>query len=71
MREHYKGKLFIIVSPSRMDVNGRFDYYRATWPGISSDKFVHGSKDGKRRSIGFKGADYNCISQKWNNKNIR
>ena len=71
LREMYGDRLFYIVSPSDGGMKGRFDYYKATWPGISADHFSHGSEDGVTRSNGFSGARYDCIDPEWIDQNIR
>ncbi len=68
LRDNYGDKLFYIVSPSPAE--GSKYYYRAAWPGISADKFIHGSPDGIN-GRGFKGADKVLISKRWLRKHIR
>lgn len=70
IRNHFKGKIKYIVSFSKGDGWGGRDYYKATWPGISADNFVHGSEDRKRRSKGFKGANTYLISNEFIKKEI-
>ncbi len=71
IRETYGNKLLYIVSPSLPDRNGSKEYYKATWPGISADKFTHGSENGKDKTHGFSGANYNLINNKWIRKNVK
>lgn len=71
IRKHYGKKLFYIVSPSKGSWFGNYTYYKATWPGISSDNFKHGSEDGNKKTNGFKGADSLLVSKEWIDKNIR
>lgn len=70
IRKNYGNRLFYIVSPSKGSVWGSKNYWRATWPGISSDDFKHGSEDGVGRTKGFTGADKECISTEWLKRNI-
>lgn len=70
LRENYGDRLFWIVSPTKGSWFGNLDYWRATWPGISSDRAKHGSEDGVHRTKGFTGADYGCICEDWLQKNI-
>ena len=60
LRKRYGKYLYYIVSPSYGGWLGNLTYYKATWPGISSDKFKHGSEDGHHKG-GFSGADYSLI----------
>lgn len=60
LRKRYGKYLYYIVSPSYGGWLGNLTYYKATWPGISSDKFKHGSEDGHHTG-GFSGADYSLI----------
>ena len=71
IRARYGDRLFYIVSPSRCDCDGAADYYRATWPGISADRFAHGSEDGVNRTNGFTGARRDLVSNRWLRRNIR
>lgn len=70
LRDNFGDKLFYIVSPSNGSWFGNWTYYKATWPGISSDNFNHGSEDGVRKSKGFGGADFSAIDNDWITKNI-
>lgn len=71
IRARYGDRLFYIVSPSRCDRDGAADYYRATWPGISADRFAHGSEDEVNRTNGFSGAQRDLVSNRWLKRNIR
>lgn len=71
IRDTYGDKICYIVSPSPPDRNGSKEYYKATWGGISADKNGHGSENGKDKTNGFSGADFNLISNKWIKKNIK
>ena len=71
LRKKYGDALFYIVSPSDGDVKGAGEYYKAAWPGISADRFPHGSEDGVRRTKGFSGADFSLIDKRWIRKNVR
>jgi hypothetical protein len=68
LRDTYGDRLFMIVSPS--SPMGAEHYRYATWPGISADRFAHGSEDG-RAGGGFHGADPRLISRRWLLRNIR
>ncbi|NKY43736.1 DUF1593 domain-containing protein [Nocardia cerradoensis] len=68
LRDVYGERLFYIVSPSPAS-GGRF-YRHATWPGISADRFSHGSEDGIRGG-GFTGADRRLVSRRWLHRHIR
>ncbi len=61
LRTRYGARLFTIVSPSPI---GGAMYKHATWPGLSGDRFAHGSEDGHRGG-GFAGADRDLISRRW------
>ena len=67
LRDNFGDKLFYIVSPSPGEESKH--YRRATWPGISADKFAHGSPDGMKGK-GFKGAEKELISKRWLRKHI-
>ncbi len=71
IRDNYGDRLYYIVSPSPPDRNGSKEYYKATWGGISADRNGHGSENGKDKTNGFSGADFNLVSNKWIKKNIR
>ncbi|MBO4989409.1 MAG: DUF1593 domain-containing protein [Clostridia bacterium] len=71
IRKRYGKNLFFIVSPSKGTWMGNLSYYRATWAGISSDRFKHGSEDGIRRTKGFSGADFSLIDNRWIRENVR
>ena len=71
IRDNYGNRLYYIVSPSPPDRNGSKEYYKATWGGISADRNTHGSENGKDKTNGFFGADFDLVSNKWIKKNIR
>lgn len=71
IRDTYGNKLCYIVSPSPPDRNGSKEYYKATWGGISADKNGHGSENGKDKTNGFSGADFNLVNNQWIRKNIK
>ena len=62
IRNHFKGKINFICSPSKGTISGARQYYKATWPGISADKSSHGSENGKDKTKGFKGANFSLVS---------
>ncbi|MDD6275417.1 MAG: DUF1593 domain-containing protein [Clostridia bacterium] len=70
LRDTYGDRLYYVVSPSRPDRSGSREYYKATWPGISADRNGHGSENGKDRTGGFSGADYETVSNRWIKNNI-
>lgn len=70
LRENYGDRLSYIVTPSKGTAAGSDNYYRAVWPGISSDKFKHGSEDGEKNG-GFTGADFHLFDNEWIKKNIQ
>ncbi len=71
LRNRYGDRLFWIVSPSRGSWFGNLTYWKATWPGISSDLAKHGSEDGRRKTLGFTGGDPSLIDHDWIEKNLR
>ena len=71
LRDNFGDRLYYIVSPSKGSWFGNWTYYKATWPGISSDNFNHGSEDGKVKSKGFTGGDFSLIDNEWIEKNVR
>lgn len=70
LRQNYGDRLFYIVTPSKGSSIGSRSYHRATWPGISGDRFLHGSEDGKKKG-GFTGADFSLIDNDWIRANIQ
>ena len=70
IRKKYGNKLYFITSPSKGSWFGNYTYYKATWPGISGDKFDHGSEDGINKTKGFSGADFSLIDNDWIKKNV-
>ncbi len=71
LRRHYGDRLFWIVSPTRGSWFGNYSYWKATWPGISSDLAKHGSEDGKRKTLGFHGGDPRLIDNAWIKQNLQ
>lgn len=70
IREQYGDRLSYIVTPSKGTTSGNNDYYRAVWPGISSDHFKHGSEDGQKNG-GFQGADFSLFDNNWIKQNVQ
>ena len=71
LRNRYGDRLFWIVSPSRGSWFGNFTYWKATWPGISSDLAKHGSEDGVHKTFGFTGGSPELIDNAWITENLQ
>ena len=71
LRKKYGDRLFWIVSPSRGSWFGNYTYWKAAWPGISSDLAKHGSEDGVHKTLGFSGGRSDLVSDDWIDTNIR
>ncbi|GAA5031258.1 nucleoside hydrolase-like domain-containing protein [Microbacterium fluvii] len=61
IRQRYGDRILTIVSPST--IGGKL-YRHATWPGLSADRFGHGSEDGVQGG-GFAGADASLVTRQW------
>lgn len=64
IRDNFGDRLFYNVAPSKGSWFGNWQYWRATWPGISGDNFKNGSEDGTKTK-GFTGADTQLVSDEW------
>lgn len=70
IRANFGEDLFYIVTPSDGGFEGRKEYYRAVWPGISADENGHGSEDGIHGG-GFQGANSSLVLNDWIRENIQ
>ncbi len=71
LRKQYGDRLFWIVSPSKGSWFGNLTYWKATWPGISSDLAKHGSEDGVHQTRGFTGSDPSLIDNAWIERHLQ
>ncbi len=71
LRKRYGDRLFWIVSPTKGSWFGNLSYWKATWPGISSDLEKHGSEDGIHKTLGFSGGESDLISNDWIKENLQ